>query len=188
MPQKIPEAVKGCIEIILFLKTSVERFENTKKNAVASFGIPVFFLLIESAIAPINADFENYSYTEILVRFLAVTAISLLLYLPTLYFISQSLNRSQYFPRFVVIRNWMALNEFILMIPVWGGVMGGRWTWEEVHPFLLFLSMAGYAYTAFTITHTFRINWMLAASLAILGMACDEFSGFLTYDLVLGER
>jgi hypothetical protein len=45
-----------------------------------------------------------------------------------------------------------------------------------------------YCYFAFAISTVFRINWMLGAALSILGMACDEFSRFIIYDLVFHDR
>jgi len=188
MSQKLSEALKGCAEIPLFFVAGVYRFENTQEDAKKFFLIALLFLLAQTFMAQVNPDFQNLSYGEIFFRFSSSFLLYCSLYLPAIYMAAKQLGRDEFFPRFVSIFNWINITTFCIMTPLWTAVNMEKYTWDEAYPFLICLDLYAYCYFAFTLSTVFRINWMLGAALSILGMACDEFSRFIIYDLVFNDR
>ena len=182
--QKISDALRGCLEILLFLKEGPGRFQSTKEAFLLSFIVVLFLLPTDSYIAAINPEFRAYSFTDMLARFTFEYLSFLTLYLTAMYLVAKALNQKEGFLRFANAQNWLNIPQLVIQLPIFLGVICGRWTWGEVYYFLIFQIMYGYAYTAFLIAGAYRINWMLATGLSILGMAIGQFCHFLTYSVV----
>ena len=94
---------------------------------------------------------------------------------------AKALDRSQYFYQFVNTYNWINLTSFLISLPFYLLVVKGIYKWEEVENILLCLILYGYAYIAYAISITFRINWQLAAGLSIVGMAIGQAASAMIY-------
>jgi hypothetical protein len=183
--QTIRDALTGSLEIPLFLKAGIGRFAGDEASARASFLVPALLLPVSVRLARLDPEILAHSFEALLIRFTAVTALSLGLYLPAIALAARHLGAADATPRFINAQNWLGLSQVLILSPILLGVAIGRWSWAEVYPFLVFLLMYGYAYGAFAITHILRTNWMLGAALSILGMAVNQFAHFLVYDLLL---
>jgi len=180
-PQNIRDGLIGCLEIPLFLKAGVARFDNSKRAMQFSFLIGMLVTIPAAWLARSNPDFAGTAYPNLLAGFITEYLIFSFLYLPTMYFITKELGRGEYFNRFVNGYNWLNISQLCMIAPMVIGVWAGHWLWEEVYYFLVFLVMYGYAFFAFYITWNFRVNWMLGTGLAILGMALSELTHFFVY-------
>lgn len=176
MTQKITQALMGCLDIPLFLKTGIGRFENSWGAAKLSFAVPVVLLPLVATVAPFNPQYQGQTYLMVLLQFVLLYLLTTALYLPLMYIITKSLGKLEAFPRFVGMQNWVGISGFVIILPILLGMSTGRWEWEEAYPLFVTMTLYSYAYVAFAITYTFSINWMLATSLSILGMACDDIA------------
>jgi len=173
----------GCIEIPIFIKTGTERFENTASAAKLSFLVPFILLPFSAWLALANPGFKDQTVLSLLPKMTFEFILSTALYLSGIYMAVKQLDRAQFFPRFVNAQNWLSITQLVILLPILSGVMAGHWPWKDVYNFLVFLFMYGYVFQAFLITFTFRINWMLASALSILGMAINESVHSLIYQV-----
>lgn len=171
--QEIKENLRGCFEIILFMRQGVERFQNvSKKDAIKSFIIPVFFLPLVFAVL-IMTSAEGYSVPFLIGVHFARIAVGAIIYLSILYFLSKQLSRQEHFFRFIVIGNWVTVFDFVLVLPVLFYLSSGQ-DLSGIEPYAVFMTLVGYVYLAFIITNSFRIPWEFGGFAAIVGLAVDE--------------
>ena len=183
MKQKISEALWGCLEIPLCMKAGAARFVNSKEAMLWSFLVPALLLPLVIFIAPINPDLAALSPLVLAFKYTLNVFISAILYFGTVYLIAGALHRREYFFQFVNASNWLNLSALIISLPFYALVAGDIYSFDEMKNLLIFLLIYGFIYYAFMLTYVFRINWMLAASVSILGMAIGQLSHFLVYQV-----
>ena len=181
MKQPIKAALLGCLEIPLFMKISRDRFVNSPEAMKQSFLVPLLLLLPSILIAPINPDFTPLPFPNLALSFTLDFCLVLFVYLLFMRAVAKALDRSQFFFQFVNAYNWLNLTSFLISLPFFVLVVSGIYEWDEVKNILICLVLFSYAYLAFAITMILQINWMLAASLAIVSMALGQLSNALVY-------
>ncbi len=181
MKQPIKAALLGCLEIPLFMKISRDRFVNSPEAMKQSFLVPLLILPLGILIAPVNPEFAALPFPKLAFRFALDFCLVVFVYLLFMRAVAKALDRSQYFFQFVTAYNWLNLTSLVISLPFFVLAMKGIYEWDEVKNILIGLVLYGYAYLAFAITMILRINWMLAASLAIVSMALGQVSNALVY-------
>ncbi|PZP56989.1 MAG: hypothetical protein DI586_01860 [Micavibrio aeruginosavorus] len=156
--QKISDALVGCLEIPIFIKGGIDRFENTAKAARFSFIVPVVLLPFGAYLAQINPEFNGRSLINLLIIFAVKFGLFSVLYLGAVFIFVKQFDRHQFFYQFVNAQNWMILVQLVILLPVLLGVQAGRWPWEDIYNFQVFLIVYSYVFMAFLITCMFRIN------------------------------
>lgn len=171
--QEIKDNLVGCFEIILFMNRGVERFQHVLKvDAIKSFIIPVFLLPVVFAVL-IMTSAEGYSLPFIITVHFARIVLAAIIYFFILYFLSKQLERQKHFCKFLVIGNWISLFDVVLVMPVLFYVFSGADV-SGIEAYAVFITLVGYVYLAFIITHVFRIPWEFGGFAAIVGLAVDE--------------
>ncbi len=171
--QEIKYNIIGCLEIILFMRSGIERFQSVSRaSAIKSFIIPVMFLPLVLSVMVLTSS-EGYSIPYIVMVHSARMVATTTLYLTIIYFLCKQLKRNQYFCRYLVISNWISLFDVILVSPI----LFYLFTGTDVSVFgvyATFITLLNKVYSAFIMTVTFRIPWELGGFFAIVGLAVGE--------------
>lgn len=181
MRQSIGQALWGCLEIPLFMKIGPARFVNSPEAMKASFVVPAFLLPLMIWLASINPEYAAMPFGILVFKFILFAVSTLFVYLLLIYAITGWLDRRDRFNHFVNAYNWLNVSSFVMILPIALLVIFNIYTFEEVEHLILFIMMYGFAYTGFLITFSLNINWMLAASLAIVNLGVVHLGQTLVF-------
>mgnify|MGYP003630241666 FL=1 len=171
--QEMKQNLAGSLEIMIFMRRGIERFKNVSRaDAIKSFAIPVAFLPLVFTILILTSK-EGHSIPFLLSVHFSRMVIGALIYLAIVYFLSKQLERQEHFYKFLVIINWTSFFDVILVSPIIFYVLTGG-NPEDVEVFAVFMTLLGYVYLAFILTHTFRVPWEMGGFVAIIGLAVDQ--------------
>tara|TARA_R110001592_G_scaffold3525_24_gene20078 strand:+ start:5640 stop:6218 length:579 start_codon:yes stop_codon:yes gene_type:complete len=171
--QEMKQNLAGSLEIMIFMRRGIERFKNVSRaDAIKSFIIPVAFLPLVFTILILTSK-EGHSIPFLLSVHFSRMVIGALIYLAIVYFLSKQLERQEHFCKFLVIINWTSFFDVILVSPIIFYVLTGG-NPEDVEVFAVFMTLLGYVYLAFILTHTFRVPWEMGGFVAIIGLAVDQ--------------
>jgi hypothetical protein len=169
----------GCLETALFMRSGTNRFRADKESMKRSFLVPLlalpFTFLIVLTAHP-ESDITQGTKQILLMIYSLRLFIYLGAFLSLVYFMARSTDRLESFYRFVTAHNWLVVPVTVLMLPIVIGFLNGHYSWEEIRPLLVFLTLYSYAYTAFMVSQVLRMPWELATCVAICGMAIHQGS------------
>jgi hypothetical protein len=176
---EIRQNLLGCLEIALFMRVGADRFQHSGSMIRKSFLIPVILLPLSLAFV-LTAHPQGALDTLSMQVLAAVYALRLFVYLAAflgvVYLMARTLDRLDAFSRFAIANNWLTIPAAALMLPLSVLQITGQYTFAEVYPLMVFITLYSYAYTAFMATHILRIPAELACCLAIIGMAINQTS------------
>ncbi len=162
----------GCLEISLFMRHGIERYDNSRVAAIRSFLIPLLLMPVALYVTAALDD-SGGPYTGLIVLHGFKLVIAIVLFLTIVYFIAKQYDRQEHFNRFVSISNWSSIPAMLLVAPILYLVLTGQDT-IPLESYAVFITLLGYVYSAFIITHCFKMPWQLGGFIAILGMAIDQ--------------
>lgn len=176
-PNYIRRNLLACLETALFMQQGPERFSISKKAMKRSFLIP--FLVLPLTISTMIAAHPDPNLSMGAVHALALmyglrTVLYLASFMGFIYFMAKSMNRVENFARMVTANNFLVLPAAILMLPLSLAFMNGVYTWAEVYPLMVCITLYSYAYTAFMAMHVMNINKELAIFVAVASMAINQ--------------
>jgi hypothetical protein len=181
--EMIRQALWGCFEIMLFMRSGVNRFSDTREDALRSFMWPVLFLPFAMVSVFLHPS-DILSMPWLLLLHLGRMLVTLTLFLVIVYALTIHYGRQGFFFKFVNIFNWMNIPAFVLALP--GFVLLGVFSFgagpfdslgeliEYYRPFEILTILLGYVYLAFILTHALRIPWEIAGFIAIVNMCITE--------------
>lgn len=180
---KLPKSVKshllGCLEVALFMRGGEKRFCASAESMMKSFLIPVILLPLTLLTVFSAHPGEALSATSMQVLGV-VYALRLFVYLGLflafVYTMAKTMDKLDAFYRFATANNWLAIPAAALMLPLLVAFLGGHYSWAEIYPLMVFITLYSYAYTAFMAMHVMRIPMELACFIAIAGMAIHQTS------------
>lgn len=169
--EEIKSNLIGCAEIFLFMRNGIDRFIVSPSAAVQSFMIPLLLAPLSIFVSLVIA--EAGMHPAMVFLYFSRTVLALVLYLSAVYFLAKQYHREDGFYRFLVIFNWMNLIGLIYLLPIAVGVLIG-YPVSMFESYAVFVTLTGYVYLAFVLTHCFRYPWEMAGFLAIVGLAIDD--------------
>lgn len=169
--KEIKQSLLGCFEILLFMKSGIERFETSKASAIKSFVIVL--LLFPISVITIMA-IKNESNLSLIVLSEAGHMIgATVIFLGFLYYFMKQYNKEEHFWRFITISNWMSIPSLIMLTPIFIGLVTGV-EMQHFASFAIFMTLLGYVYKGFVLAHCFKIPWELGGFVAIISLAIDQ--------------
>ncbi len=174
--QTIRHALWGCLEIPLFFKLGVTRFENSRDFAIWSCLIPFLLLLPTASLAYVNPELGEKGFIWCLGFFTGLTLLGSGLTFVLVYFLSGIIRDNTSFWSYMAAYNWLNLTNFLMNLPFLPLLAIGAYTWDEMSNLLLFLMLYAYTMNGFLATYVFRINGFLGASLAVVDLLCGEIA------------
>jgi hypothetical protein len=174
---EIRQNLLGCLEIALFMRSGANRFVPSYEMMKKSFLLP-FILLPVSLMIVFSAHPDGALDTTSMQILGLVYALRLFVYLGVflgfVYLMARTMDKLEDFTRFVIANNWLTLPAAALMLPLTLAFMAGYYSFTEVYPLMVFITLYSYACTAFMATHILRIPGELACFVAIAGMAINQ--------------
>lgn len=176
---ELKQNLLGCFELALFMRRSVERFDDTKITAIKSLAVP---LILTPIVVIMMAAIYSQSASQILIP-LHVGRIFLgqIVTWIIVYWFSKHFKREKYFWRFVTVSCWADIVGFAMLLPIVFGILMGH-DFSTFESYALFNGILGYVYAAFIATHVLRLPWELGGFVAIVSMGVNEnMIGFTAY-------
>ncbi|MCB1590985.1 MAG: hypothetical protein KDI90_00900 [Alphaproteobacteria bacterium] len=164
-------ALLGCLEICLFMRQGLGRFDDRPSSAIKSFLIPV--ILSPLMLAVLVGFSGGFSFNYLLGLHTARVAVTSGLFLAVVYLMTRQYGREAHFMRFVTVNNWMTVPSTLFLLPVVACLVLGV-DHSAYETYALFITLAGYVYTAFVLTGCLRLPWEMGGFIAIMGLAIDQ--------------
>lgn len=175
---EIRQNLLGCLETALFMSSGAQRFRADRKDMMKSFAIPALLLpftlltVLSAHPSALNATAANILIAIYTLRLF----IYLGLFLGFVYTMAKTMDKEDDFFRFATANNWLTIPAAALMLPLVVSFINGVYTWDEIYPMMVLITLYSYAYTAFMAAHVMRIPMELASFIAIAGMAIHQTS------------
>jgi hypothetical protein len=174
MSQNIGSALSGAIEIPLFLKSGVTRFENSVWATTQSFLIPALLMIPSAYLWTLSPHFAGFNILSLAGRFSIEYVLSNVVFLASVFLAVSFLKRETSFLRFVTALNWTALFLFILQAFTFALLSTGVLNWPNAQVFLMIQMVYGLLFQAFLIARCFGVHWSLAIALAAAHYAISQ--------------
>lgn len=178
--QEWANGLLGCFEVFLFMPKGIERFDTSAPTAVKSFLIPL--VLSPVLLAVLAAFSSGFSFTYLMTLHSVRVLITSLLFLGVVYLMIRQYGREEHFMRFVTVNNWMTIPSTLFLLPVVVCLVMGM-DHSVYESYALFVTLAGYVYTGFIISKSFKLPWEMGAFISIMGLAIDQHALDLTRNL-----
>lgn len=169
--KEIKQNLLGCLEIFLFMGKGVDRFSSDPKAVMKSFALPVALLPILTITFALMSG--GYSVSALMSLHLARVALTFVLFIAAVYILSKQFDRAQHFQKFLIASNWFTVVSTIMILPIVIALLSGQ-DLGALQSYALFMTLAGYVYSAFIITHALRMPWEIGGLIAIIGLAIDQ--------------
>lgn len=169
--QEWKQNLVGCMEIFLFMPVGVDRFQSSWSAAMRSFIVPVVLLPI--LLAVMVAMSAGFSLGILLSLHMIRILLAAGLFFAVVYFLSKQFERQEHFYKFVNVVNWSNIPGVLLTLPILVALVMG-YDITALESYAVFITIVGYIYLAFILTHCFRFPWEMGGFIAIVGLAIDQ--------------
>lgn len=177
-PNYLKRNLLGTLEIALFMRQGAERFSVSKQAMKRSFLIPFlilpFSIMTMIAAHPSSAELSSSAVYALAIMYGLRTVLYLAGFMGFIYIMAKSLDRVECFARMVTANNFLVLPAAVLMLPLSLAFMNGMYSWSEIYPLMVCITLYSYAYTAFMAAHVLRIPLELAVFVAVCSMAINQ--------------
>lgn len=181
----IKQSLLGVLEISLYMRSGVARFDNDIKAFWQSFWI----IALNIALVPVAIPYV-YEADESL-QVLPVNAVIWLFLLKFIftiitlvafsYWVCRMLNREHDFRHYITASNWTSLTSFILYLPFLFLMASGFFTYMELSNHLFVMAVYIYSLGAYVAKRVLKIPWSLAIAIVIASLAINEMYFGLLY-------
>lgn len=171
----------GTLEVALFMPESRTRFSPNADEAIRSFMIPTLLLPATLLLVYLSPRPELADSTANTIAFLYSLRMVMgwALFLGCTYWLAKSVNRKEYFCQFVAATNWLAIPATLIYLPVALMIASGAYTWTDLYPFTVCLTIYTYAFTAFMTAYILRVPWELAGFVAVISVMVNNYTSDL---------
>ncbi len=161
----------GCMEILLFMPIGVERFGSSLNDAVRSFIVPI--LLLPILLSVMVAMSDGFPLSILLSLHMIRVVLAAVIFFTVVYFLSKQFERQEHFYKFVNVVNWSNILGVTMTLPILVALVMG-YDIAALESYAVFITIVGYIYSAFILTHCFRFPWEMGGFIAIVGLAIDQ--------------
>lgn len=183
--QTIKQYLLGCFEISIFMKEGVNHFNDNLSAMWKSFGIVSLTLILIVISTPFiyaaKESLHGISLPSVAMLFILKFIIGSTVTLLFLYMFCKVINRTHNLIKYITASNWASIIPLILFITPLILMKLGPYTYDDVYPALVVISVYAYALTAFVTRYIIDIPWELAIFVTICTMAINEAGFDLLY-------
>lgn len=171
---EIKSALRGCLEIPVFLKQGVDRFSGTPRAILHSFIVLLIMIAVFYAVYPPEEKYadkpENWELTQNYVS----SIFSTLLYLSIFFLFRPKNSTLDQFGKFISGYNWLSVSVFVIYLPFI--VMGhaGIYAWDEVYNITAVFLIYLLAFQAFFTKHVLNATWPYAILFSVLDIIIGQ--------------
>jgi hypothetical protein len=175
--EDIKQSLLGSLEIALFMRGGASRFQSDPTSMKKSFLIPILLLPLTLAMV-LGANPHALNYSLRLFVYLGA-------FLGFVYYMARTMDKLDDFHRFATANNWLTIPAAALMVIPVSLFFNGIYTWQEIYPAVVLITLYSYAYTAFMAARVMRIPIEMASFIAITGLIINHNAlGFLKWAAV----
>lgn len=174
--EELKRNLLGSLEVALFMPIARQRFGNSYDEAVRSFIVPILLFPLTLAAVYLfpQHDADNVSANTLAMLYSLRMAASWALFITAVYMIVREIDRRDLFYKFIIANNWITVPATAVFIPVAFMLLSGRYTWDELYPFMMCLMLYSYAFTAFMVAYILRVPWELAGFITFMGVTINN--------------
>lgn len=174
--EDIKQSLLGSLEIALFMKGGARRFQTDASSMKKSFLIPIMLLPLTlamvlgahpNALTPTSAQILAVIYSLRLFVYLGA-------FLGFVYYMARTMDKLDDFHRFATANNWLTIPAAALMLIPVSLFLNGIYTWQEIYPAVVLITLYSYAYNAFMAARVMRIPVEMASFIAITGLIINH--------------
>lgn len=171
--QAMQQNLLGSMEIALFMKAGIKRFNKNPADLKKSFLIPVLLLPLTIFTVLATHPEQNLDMTSIQLLTLIYSArlfVYLGAFLAFSYLIAQTMDRLEEFKTFVTANNWLTIPIAALTLIPLGLYLNGAAPYENIYPLIVMITLYSFTCVAFMATYIMRIPYEMAGFIAITGL------------------
>lgn len=177
---EITNALRGCLEIPLYLKMGATRFAGTVNAFKRSIIVPIFLIPVILCVLPkaeIYADKSlGWQATLMLMQILIGTGV----FACVLYFFKPKSVTNEDFLKCMTAYNWLSLSAFVVNIPIILLAVFGINTWDDVFAMMMLTTLYSYSFLAYMIIYVLRVGIFLGVAFALTDLMMGEIIRSLT--------
>lgn len=171
---EIRNALRGCLEIPLYLKTGATRFVGTKAAFKRSLLVPLLLILVIIYAIPGPPIYEDKSFDwQFTLMFVQVSLGTAAFGAVTYFFRGRGVTLEDYL-KCMTGYNWLSLSAFVVNIPLILLAVLGINTWDDVFAMMILVTIYSYSFLAFMIIYTLRITIFIGVSFALADLLMGE--------------
>lgn len=179
--EEVKRDLLGSLEVALFMPEARGRFGTGAEEAIRSFLIPTLLLPVSLLLvyAFPKPELADAPASVIAILYSLRMVLTWALFLGAIYWLTRNVNRREYFCQFVIAINWLAIPATLAYLPTILLLMSGAYSWQELYPFTVSLTVYTYAFTAFMAAYVLRLPWELAGFIAVISLMVDNYTSDL---------
>lgn len=177
---EIKNALWGCLEIPLYLKTGATRFSGSLAALKRSLAVPVLLIPVIMWAIPRSERYADQSLTWEFILMLIQVVVGTVFFAGMIYFFKPRQVTTEVFFKCVTAYNWLNLSAFAVNIPLILLAVLGINTWDDVFAMMILVTLYSYSFLAFMITYTLRTSVFVGISFALADLMLGEIIRSLT--------
>ena len=179
--EEVRRNLLGCLEVALFMPGARSRFSSDADEAIRSFLVPMLLLPVTLLLVCLfpHPELTDNSVNMVTILYSLRMVATWGLFLGSVYWLAKNINRREYFCQFVIAFNWLTIPATLIYIPAAWMLLSGAYSWHELYPFTVSLTIYTYAFTAFMAAYVLRVPWELAGFIAVISVLVDDYTADL---------
>lgn len=167
----IQKKLRGLLELSVFMKQGLDKFDNTRSDFLWSLLIPLVFIPLQIPIAMYDDELSQYPLKIMAVILAWRVIVGTAFFLGGVWLVSWPLECKDKFYRFATAMNWMDIVSWSLLLPfpIFIGLFDA--SSEGMGNYLLLSLSYIAALVAFVARHALKVHWVVAGLIALGGFA-----------------
>lgn len=171
---EIRSALRGCLEIPLYLKIGATRFAGTIGSFKRSLLVPIFMIpFILMAIPTSDQALDKsigWKATLMLLQIIIGTSV----FASVVYFFKPKEVTQERVLKCLTAYNWLSVSTFAINIPLMLLAVTGLNTWDDVSAMMVLTGLYSYSFLAYMIIYTLRVSPFLGVAFALTDLMMGE--------------
>lgn len=177
---EIKMALRGCLEIPLYLKMGAIRFSGTLASFKRSMIVPILLIPVILYVLPKSEMYGDKSIGwQATLMFLQVI-IGIAVFASVVYFFKPKNVTKNDFLKCLTAYNWLSLSAFVVNIPIILLAVFGINTWDDVFAMMILTTLYSYSFLAFMIIYVLRVGIFFGVAFALTDLLLGEIIRSLT--------
>jgi len=180
--EEMQNALRGCLEIPLYLKIGATRFSGSVDAFKRSFVIPALIIPLVALTIPNPPLYADKSVAWTIGLFCIQEIFAILFFAGILSFYKNKNVTSGQFLKCLTAYNWISIPAYVVNIPLILLAVIGVHTWDDVSAMMVLTALYTYSYLAFMISKILGTTWYVGLAFAMadlmMGAVIDNVTTF----------
>lgn len=162
---QIRSHLQGCLELSLFMKSGIHFFQNNLEALKISIIVMLVLMPLGIPALAEAPEYKDVPLMTVAVTYMARVVLGWLLFLSSMYLITNWLKCRDRYQHFIIIYNWLAVPQVILVLPGIFMMSFGRHEWADIDGYFAFIFLYSLTFIAYMIRHALGVHPMIAIAL-----------------------